>query len=107
MLPKRHELELSARFDYVKPLVPHESFTEVFGARHPFLSRPRLDDPINAPEQMRLTFGVSWYPMGDPTIRVRLSYHHNRELEAHTGSMGAPVEEIRNDQLWLQLSGSL
>jgi len=105
LLPKRHELELSARFDYVKAFDPDSSFSS--GPPHPLLTTPRLSDPINAPEQMRLSFGVSWYPMGDPTVRVRLSYHHNRELAMHTGAMGGAVEEIRNDQLWLQLSGSL
>jgi len=107
LLPKRHELELSARFDYLKPLDPDPSFTAPIGSPHPLLTTPSLSEPINAPEQMRLSFGLSWYPMGDPTVRVRLSYHHNRELEPHAGATGGVVEEIRNDQLWLQLSGSL
>ncbi len=107
LLPKRHELELSGRFDYVNPRSPEGGGFLGGGPDDPGYELPTgLTSRNNAPTQARLSVGVSWYPMGDPTFRARLSYHHTLELEPHA-TMSGPVENVRNDLIWLQLSASL
>lgn len=109
LLPKRHELEVSARFDYVNPRSPDGGGFLGGGPTDPGYRLPTsLTDEDNAPTQGRLSVGVSWYPLGDPTFRARLSYHHTLELERHGEPPTIPAtKSVRNDVIWLQLSGSL
>ena len=110
LLPKRHELEVSVRFDYVNPRSPEGGGFLGGGPGDPGYELPEsLTSRTNAPTQARLSVGLTWLPMGDPTFRARLSYHYTIELEAHGGSdPTAPLlESVRNDLIWLQLSASL
>ncbi len=89
-------LELGMRLDWVDPQSPHDPESALFGgdsASPGYIPPAGLLDRTNAASRVRLTFGVNWYPTGQPTLKLMLNYQMRREIEASS--------EVRNDAMWL------
>ena len=110
LFPIRNQaLEMLARADWFDPNSPYNSDNPILGSGS---SAPSYRPPAgffefaNRPTQLRLTFGLNWFPTGTQSLRVQLNYQHVIELEdvmVGTESVGT----VLNDVLWLQVGVGL
>lgn len=107
LLPKKHELEVLARFDYVNPNSPADGTLLGGGPSTPGYVPPAgFLDSDNAPTRYRLTFGLNWFPTGEQSLRVQFNYQINREMETHF-SGDEEIGGVRNELWWLQITAGI
>ena len=101
--------ELLARIDWVDANSPYIGSDPLFGGGpgSPGYNSPsnytNSDDP---PTRWRLTFGLNYYPTGEPRFRLGINYQLNREAEDVVTGSGR-FSGVSNDIFWLQATVGL
>jgi hypothetical protein len=101
--------EVLARLDYVDPNSPYDAADPLFGGGpgSPTYSSPsNFTDSDNAPTRWRFTFGLNYYPTGEPRFRLGINYQHNREAETVVTGTNTFVG-VSNDVFWVQITAGL
>ncbi len=101
--------ELLARFDWVDPNSPWDGDNPLFGGgpgSEGYNAPSNYTDSDNAPSRWRLTFGINYYPTGEPRFRLGINYQLNREDEEVVTGTGRFVG-VSNDILWIQITAGL
>lgn len=101
--------EVLARVDYVDPNSPFDDRDPLFGGGpgSPGYSSPsNFTDSDNAPTRWRLTFGLNYYPTGEPRFRLGFNYQLNREAESVVTGTNTFVG-VSNDIVWVQITAGL
>lgn len=101
--------ELLARLDWVDANSPYDDSNPLFGGGpgSPGYNSPsNYTDSDNAPTRWRLTFGLNYYPTGEPRLRLGINYQLNREAEDVVTGTGR-YSGVSNDVFWLQATVGL
>lgn len=102
-------LELLARVDWSDPNSPFDPNRPILGGDEttPGYAPPSaIDNSDNAPTQMRLSFGLNWFPTNTQQLRLGINYQHVRELEDIVTTEGYVVG-VKNDVFWIQITAGL
>jgi|GEM_PF-2539815 len=102
-------VELLARLDWVDPNSPWDDSDPLFGGgpdSEGYNAPSNFTDSDNAPTRWRLTFGINYYPTGEPRLRLGINYQLNREEEEVVTGTGR-YAGVSNDILWIQITAGL
>ena len=102
-------LEVLARWELVRPSAPSEGFLGGDEDSPGYDPPSSFDGPLDAPDQWRLSLGLSWYPTAESPLRLTATYQLRRETEdvLPDGPDGPVLDGIDNDVVWVELTASL